>query len=46
MSAAAGLSDGLIRFSIGLDEDIAQTMNRIEDCLAEANVMPAASAGV
>ena len=44
--AAAGLSDGLIRFSIGLDEDIAQTMNRIEDCLAEANVMPAAGAGL
>ena len=44
--AAAGLSDGLIRFSIGLDEDIAQTMVRIEDCLAEANVMPAAGAGV
>jgi methionine-gamma-lyase len=44
--AAAGLSDGLIRFSIGLDEDIAQTMVRIEDCLAEANVMPSAGAGV
>ena len=38
--AAAGLSDGLIRFSIGLDEDVEQTMARIETCLAEAEVRP------
>jgi methionine-gamma-lyase len=35
---AAGLREGLIRFSIGLDEDIAQTTARIENCLSEAEV--------
>jgi Cystathionine beta-lyases/cystathionine gamma-synthases len=35
---AAGLREGLIRFSIGLDEDIAQTTERIENCLSEAEV--------
>jgi len=37
---AAGLSDGLIRFSIGLDADIAQTTARILSCLAEAEISP------
>ena len=40
---AAGLHEGLIRFSIGLDEDIAETMVRIERCLTEARVKPGGS---
>ena len=36
-----GISEGLIRFSIGLDADIEQTMGRIERCLDEAAVRPA-----
>ena len=39
--AAAGLSPGLIRFSIGLDEDIALALHRIERCMAEAGVQAA-----
>ena len=38
--AAAGIGDGLIRFSIGLDAEIEHTMARIERCLAEAGVKP------
>ena len=38
--AAAGISPGLIRFSVGLDEDIAHTLARIERCMLEAGVMP------
>jgi methionine-gamma-lyase len=38
--AAAGIGEGLIRFSIGLDADIDHTMVRIERCLTEAGVMP------
>ncbi len=38
--AAAGLSPGLIRFSIGLDEDIALALHRIERGMAEAGVQP------
>ncbi|HAY26894.1 MAG TPA: cystathionine beta-lyase [Candidatus Accumulibacter sp.] len=37
---AAGLSDGLIRFSVGLDADIGQTTDRILSCLGEAGVAP------
>jgi methionine-gamma-lyase len=36
--AAAGISDGLIRFSIGLDANIEHTWTRIERCLEEAGV--------
>ncbi len=36
--AAAGISDGLIRFSIGLDADIEHTWRRIERCLEAAGV--------
>ncbi len=43
--AAAGIGEGLIRFSIGLDADIEHTMTRIERCLAKANVKPRARAG-
>lgn len=34
-----GLSDGLVRFSIGLDNDIEHTFERIKKCLAEVNVI-------
>ncbi len=37
---AMGLSEGLIRFSIGLDEDMAGTTARIERCLADVGVTP------
>ncbi|MEY4069766.1 MAG: hypothetical protein RL721_380 [Candidatus Eisenbacteria bacterium] len=37
---AMGLSPGLVRFSIGLDEDIAGTLQRIERCLTEVGVAP------
>ena len=40
---AAGLHEGLIRFSVGLDEDIAETMARIKHCLVEAEVKPTES---
>ena len=42
--AAAGISDGLIRFSIGLDADIEHTSARIEKCLAEVGLSPKAVA--
>jgi methionine-gamma-lyase len=35
-----GLSEGLIRFSIGLDQDIERTANTIERCLEELGVLP------
>jgi methionine-gamma-lyase len=31
-----GLSEGLVRFSVGLDNDIARTWERIEGCLKKA----------
>ncbi|MEG0917882.1 MAG: aminotransferase class I/II-fold pyridoxal phosphate-dependent enzyme, partial [Myroides sp.] len=34
-----GLSDGLIRFSIGLDNDIKRTFEQMKDCLKELNVI-------
>lgn len=34
-----GLSDGLIRFSIGLDNDIKRTFEQMKDCLKELNVL-------
>jgi methionine-gamma-lyase len=33
-----GLSDGLIRFSVGLDQNIDRTWETIERCLREAKV--------
>ena len=39
--AAAGIGEGLIRFSIGLDADIEHTMTRIERCLERAGVKAA-----
>ena len=34
-----GLSDGLIRFSIGLDNDIERTYGMMKDCMAEVGVL-------
>ncbi|TNJ46515.1 aminotransferase class I/II-fold pyridoxal phosphate-dependent enzyme [Tamlana fucoidanivorans] len=34
-----GLSNGLIRFSIGLDADIARTYSMMRDCMAELNIL-------
>ncbi len=40
-----GLSDGLIRFSIGLDNDMEQMCERIERCLDELEANPARPSG-
>jgi methionine-gamma-lyase len=39
-----GLSDGLIRFSIGLDSDIERTWTTIRGCLEEVGATPVAAA--
>lgn len=36
---AMGLSDGLIRFSIGLDNDIARTYKEMKSCMQELNLL-------
>lgn len=36
---AMGLSDGLVRFSIGLDNDIQLSFDRIKQCLADARII-------
>ncbi len=36
---AMGLSEGLVRISIGLDNDIKKTFNRIKKCLIEAGLV-------
>lgn len=36
---AMGLSDGLIRFSIGLDADIERTYNMMKSCMKELNIL-------
>jgi methionine-gamma-lyase len=36
---AMGLSDGLVRFSVGLDNDIEKTFERIKRCLSETEVI-------
>ena len=36
---AMGLSDGLIRFSIGLDADIERTYETMRDCMASLNIL-------
>jgi methionine-gamma-lyase len=36
---AMGLSDGLIRFSIGLDNDIERTYQSMKDCMIEVGVL-------
>jgi len=42
--ASAGISEGLIRFSIGLDADIEQATHRIEACIARVGLTPRATA--
>jgi methionine-gamma-lyase len=37
--ATMGLSDGLIRFSIGLDEDIERTYQQMKQCMKEVGVL-------
>lgn len=37
---AMGLSDGLIRFSIGLDNDIERTYEVMRSCMKELNIIP------
>ena len=37
-----GLSDGLIRFSIGLDQDIERTYLAMKNCMEVLNILPAA----
>src|SRR5690606_26905531 len=34
-----GLSDGLIRFSIGLDDDIERTYNKMKECMVRLNIL-------
>jgi methionine-gamma-lyase len=34
-----GLSEGLVRFSVGLDHDIAETWSKIETCLKELRII-------
>ena len=34
-----GLSDGLIRFSIGLDHDIERTYQKMKECLVKVGVL-------
>jgi methionine-gamma-lyase len=36
-----GLSDGLIRFSIGLDADIERTYNMMRECMINLNILDA-----
>ena len=37
--AKMGLSDGLIRFSVGLDNDIARTFQNMKECMEEVGVL-------
>ena len=37
--SAMGLTDGLIRFSIGLDEDIERTYKMMKECMIELNIL-------
>ena len=34
-----GLTDGLIRFSIGLDNDIERTYEKMTDCMRQLNIL-------
>lgn len=36
---AMGLSDGLVRFSIGLDNDIQRTYGKMKECMHELNIL-------
>lgn len=37
--AAMGISDGLIRFSIGLDHDIRRTYEKMKECMLETGIL-------
>lgn len=37
--AAMGLSDGMVRMSVGLDQDIERTFERIQDCLEKLKLI-------
>ena len=37
--AKMGLTDGLIRFSIGLDNDIERTYKVMKECMIELNIL-------
>jgi methionine-gamma-lyase len=41
-----GLSDGLIRFSIGLDNDVHRTYRMMRDCMVQLNILNAKTAMV
>ena len=41
--ADMGLTDGLIRFSIGLDNDIERTYEMMKDCMKQVGVLKAES---
>lgn len=41
-----GLSDGLIRFSIGLDNDIERTYQMMKSCMADLNILSKSTASV
>lgn len=41
-----GLSDGLIRFSIGLDNDIERTYQMMKSCMADLNILSESTASV
>jgi methionine-gamma-lyase len=40
--AAMGLTDGLIRFSVGLDNDIQRTYTIMRECMEELNILESA----
>ncbi|MAP56103.1 MAG: cystathionine beta-lyase, partial [Altibacter sp.] len=37
--AEMGLTDGLIRFSIGLDNDIERTYNMMRECMVQLEIL-------
>ncbi len=43
---AMGLGDGLIRFSIGLDDDIERTYTQIKECMIELNILEPTSMSI
>ena len=34
-----GISEGMVRISIGIDNDIERTFNKIKDCLKKVNLL-------
>lgn len=39
-----GLSDGLIRFSVGLDNDIQRSYRRMRHCMEQLNILAGSAA--